>query len=82
MPDPLDREINMDQQRLDERARELIERGEYNHLLEQVNADHRIGQGMGQRNGNRDRYDRHFDRNERSWIMELKAYIDGQDPTN
>ena len=65
LPDPLDREVNMDQQRLDERARELIERGEYNHLLEQVNADHRIGQGMGQRNGNRDRYDRHFDRNER-----------------
>ena len=65
LPDPLDREANMDQQRLDERARELIERGEYNHLLEQVNADHRIGQGIGQRNGNRDRYDRHFDRNER-----------------
>ena len=64
LPDPLDREANMDQQRLDERARELIERGEYNHLLEQVNADHRIGQGIGQRNGNRDRYDRHFDRNE------------------
>ena len=65
LPDPLDREANMDQQRLDERARELIERGEYNHLLEQVNADHRIGQGIGQRNGNRDRYDRHFYRNER-----------------
>ena len=63
--DPLDREINMDQQRLDDRARELIERGEYNHLLEQVNADHRIGQEIGKRNGNRDRYDRHFDRNER-----------------
>ena len=65
LPDPIDREANMDQQRLDERARELIERGEYNHLLEQINADHRIGQGIGQRNGNRDRYDRHFDRNER-----------------
>ena len=65
LPDPLDREANMDQQRLDERARKLIERGEYNHLLEQVNADHRIGQGIGQRNGKRDRYDRHFDRNER-----------------
>ena len=58
LPDPLDREVNMDQHRLDERARELIERGEYNHLLEQFNADHRIGQGIGQRNGNRDRYDR------------------------
>ena len=59
----------MDQHRLDERAREiareLIERGEFNHLLEQVNADHRIGQGIGQRNGNRDRYDRQYDRNER-----------------
>ena len=51
----------MDQHRLDERARELIERGEYNHLLEQFNANHRIGQG----NGNRDRHDRHYDRNER-----------------
>ena len=63
--DPLDREVNMDQHRLDERARELIERGEYNHLLEQFNADHRIGQGIGQRNGNRDRYDRQYDRNKR-----------------
>ena len=59
----------MDQQRLDERAREiareLIERGKYIHLLKQVNADQRIGQGIGQSNRNRDRYDRHFDRNER-----------------
>ena len=61
LPDPLDREVNMDQHRLDERARELIDRGEYNHLLEQLNANHRIGQG----NGNRDRHDRHYDRNER-----------------
>ena len=58
LPDPLDREVNMDQHRLDERARELIERGEYNHLLEQLDANHRIGQG----NGNRDR---HYDGNER-----------------
>ena len=69
LTDPLGREINIDQHRLDERAREiareLIERGEFNHLLEQVNADHRIGQGIGQRNGNRDRYDRQYDRNER-----------------
>ena len=69
LPDPLDREVNMDQHRLDERAREiareLIEREEFNHLLEQVNADHRIGQGIDQRNGNRDRYDRQYDRNER-----------------
>ena len=34
---------------------------EYNHLLEQFNANHRIGQG----NGNRDRHDRQYDRNER-----------------
>ena len=61
LPDPLDREVNMDQHRLDERARELIKRGEYNHMFEQLNANHRIGQG----NGNRDRYDRHYDRNER-----------------
>ena len=61
LPDPLDREVNMDQHRLDERARELIERGEYNHLLEQLNTNHRIGQG----NGNRDRHDRQYDRNER-----------------
>ena len=54
LPDLLDREVNMDQHRLDERARELIERGEYNHLLEQLNVNHRIGQG----NGNRDRHAR------------------------
>ena len=35
-PDPLDREVNMDQQRLNERARELIERGEYNHIFENI----------------------------------------------
>ena len=61
LPDPLDREVNMDQRRLDERARELIVRGEYNNLLEQFNANHRIGQG----NGNRDRHYREYDRNER-----------------
>ena len=47
LTDPLDREINMDPHRLDERAREMaremIERGEYNHLLDQANADQRIG---------------------------------------
>ena len=30
LPDPLDREVNMDQHRLDERARELIERRDEN----------------------------------------------------
>ena len=66
-PDPLDRELNMDQ-RVDERTRELIERGEYNHMLEQLNADQRIGQG----NGNRDRHDRQNDRNERSLRYSLR----------
>ena len=33
LPDPLEREVNMDQHRLDERARELIKRGEYNVVL-------------------------------------------------
>ena len=61
LPDPLDREVNMDQHRLDERARELIERGEYNHIFEQLNANHRIGQGIGQGNGNRDRHDGQYD---------------------
>ena len=61
-PDPLDREVNMDQQRVDERAREMIMRGDYSHIFEQLNAGRRIGQG----NGNRDRYDRQNDRNERS----------------
>ena len=51
----------MDQQRVGERARELIERGEYNHMFEQLNPDQTIGQG----NGNRDRHDRQNDRNER-----------------
>ena len=61
-PDPLDREVNMDQKRVDERARELIMRGDYYHIFEQLNADQRIGQG----NGNRNRHDRQNDRNERS----------------
>ena len=33
LPDPLEREVNMDQHKLDERARELIKRGEYNVVL-------------------------------------------------
>ena len=66
-PDPLDREVNMDQ-RVDERARELIERGEYNHMFGQLNAEHRIGQG----NGNRDRQDRQNDKNERGLRYSLR----------
>ena len=71
LPDPLEREVNMDQHRLDERARELIKRGEYNHMFEQLNANHRIGQG----NENRDRYDRHYDRNERGLRLQGPSSI-------
>ena len=66
-PDPLDREVNMDQ-RVDERARELIERGEYNHMFGQLNAEHRIGHG----NGNRDRQDRQNDKSERGLRYSLR----------
>ena len=52
-PDPLDREVNMDP-RVEERAREMIERGDFNYMFEQLNA----GQRIGQQNGNRDRHDR------------------------
>ena len=69
----------MDQHRLDERAREiareLIERGEFNHLLEQVNAEHRIGQGIGQRNGNRDRYDRQYDKRKGDLDILLETFL-------
>ena len=79
LTDPLDREVNMDQHRLDERAREiareLIERGEFNHLLEQVNAEHRIGQGIGQRNGNRDRYDRQYDKMKGDLDILLETFL-------
>ena len=76
LPDPLEREVNMDQHRLDERARELIKRGEYNHMFEQLNANHRIGQA----NGNRDRYDRHYDRNERGLRYSIRniPFFDGK----
>ena len=49
---PLDRD--MDQQRIDAAAREMIRRGEYDHLIDQNNVDERRGQG----NGNRDRQNR------------------------
>ena len=67
-PDPLDREVNMDQQKLEERARELIERGDFNYLFQQLNAGQRIDQG----NGNRDRHDRQNDRNERGLRYSLR----------
>ena len=52
----------MDQQRIDAAAREMIRRGEYDHLFGPNNVDERRGQG----NGNRDRQNRQEDRNERS----------------
>ena len=52
----------MDQQRIDAAVREMIRRGEYNHLMGPDNVDDRRGQG----NGNRDRQNRQDDRNERS----------------
>ena len=64
--DSLDRGVNINQ-RVDERARELIER-EYNHMFGQLNAEHRIGQG----NGNRDRQDRQNDKSERSLRYSLR----------
>ena len=66
----------MDQQRLDKRAREMIMRGEYNHLFEQLNVDDRIGQG----NGNRDRHNRKNNRNERSLRYSIRdiATFDGK----
>ena len=66
-PDPLDRELNMDP-RVEERARELIEKGDFNYMFEQLNAGQRIGLG----NGNRDRHDRQNDRNERSLRYSLR----------
>ena len=52
----------MDPQRIDAAAREMIRRGEYNHLMDPNNVDDRRGQG----NGNRDRQNRQDDRNDRS----------------
>ena len=61
-PVPIDRAVDMDQQRIDAAAREMIRRGEYDHLFGSHNVDDRRGQG----NGNRDRQNRQDDRNERS----------------
>ena len=68
-PDPLDREVNMDQ-RVDERPRELIERGEYNHMFGQPNAEHRIGQG----NGNRDRQNIKSERGLRYSLTDIPTF--------
>ena len=61
-PVPLDREVDMDQQRIEAVAMEMFRRGELDHLFGQNNVDERRGQG----NGNRDRHNRQDDRNERS----------------
>ena len=57
-----DRVVDMDQQRIEAAAREMIRRGEFDHLLGPNNVYERRGQG----NGNRDRQNRQDDRNERS----------------
>ena len=61
-PVPDYRAVDMDQQRIEAAAREMIRRGEFNHLMNQNNVDDRRGQG----NGNRDRRNRQDDRNDRS----------------
>ena len=61
-PVPDYREVDMDQQRIEEAAREMIRRGEFDHLLDPNNVDERRCQG----NGNRDRQNRQDDRNARS----------------
>ena len=61
-PVPDYRAVDMDQQWIEVAAREMIRRGEFNHLLDPNNLDDRRGQG----NGNRDRQNRQDDRNERS----------------
>ena len=48
-PDPLDRAVDMDQQRI-EAAKEMFRRGELDHLFGQNNVEERRGQGNGNRN--------------------------------
>ena len=67
-PVPDYRAVDMDQQRIEAAAREMIRRGEFNHLLDPNNVDDRRGQG----NGNRDRQNRQDDRNERSLRYSIK----------
>ena len=61
-PVPDYRAVDMDQQRIEAAAREMIRRGEFDHLLGPNNVDERRGQGT----GNRDRQNGQDDRNERS----------------
>ena len=61
-PDPLDRAVDMDQQRIEAAAIEMFRGGELEHLFGQNNVDERRGQGI----GNRNRQNRQDDRNERS----------------
>ena len=51
----------MDQQRIEAASREMIRRGEFNHLFDPNNLDERRGQG----NGNSDGQNKQDDRNER-----------------
>ena len=59
-PVPDYRAVDIDQQRIEAAAREMIRRGEFIHLFDPNNVDDRRGQG----NGNRDRQNRQNDRNE------------------
>ena len=56
------RAVDMDQQRIEPAAREMIRRGEFNHLMDLNNVDDRRSQGT----GNRDRQNKQHDRNEKS----------------
>ena len=68
LPVPDYRAVNMDQQRIEAAAREMIRRGEFDHLLSPNNVDERRGQG----NGNIDRQNRQDDRNERSMRYSIR----------
>ena len=67
-PIPDYRAVDMDQQRIEAAAMEMIRRGDFDHLLGPNNVDERRGQG----NGNRDRQNRQDDRNERSLRYSIK----------
>ena len=66
-----DRVVDMDQQRIEAAAREMIRRDELDHLLGPNNVDERRGQG----NGNRDRQNRQDDRNERSLRYSIETFL-------
>ena len=67
-PVPDYRAVDMDQQRIEAAAREMVRRDEFNHLLDPNNLDDRRDQG----NGNKDRQNRQYDRNKRSLIYSIR----------